>query len=275
MKKIVLTSLFFLLFTPPLLAYNTDFVEMPTYGGLRELVSAKNAYQNHRLKTVDYVANVLIPGYLRRTVRIVRVHDPNLNEHEVIPMYSFSFWEGVATETGKRLDFHIDAPQGRGYFNIKLPTGIIAYTKDGRFRVDFEGKLVTIAGNYPVLGHNGIIYVKSNDISVSRSGTLYNEGEKVDRFKITVFDHIADMGQAFSAISGSFFTLKFPIPKNDYSNPNETYPFAVLQGFVTQSNSFDSKDGPLYDNYYKASHNALIMIIDSFNSVNTNMLGTK
>jgi flagellar basal-body rod protein FlgG len=38
------------------------------------------------------------------------------------------------------------AIEGAGFFEIRLPDGGVAYTRDGRFRVDQEGRLVTTAG---------------------------------------------------------------------------------------------------------------------------------
>ncbi len=38
------------------------------------------------------------------------------------------------------------AVQGRGFFQILLPDGTIAYTRDGSFQVDAQGNLVTAAG---------------------------------------------------------------------------------------------------------------------------------
>ena len=47
----------------------------------------------------------------------------------------------VNTENGFDL-----AIQGRGFFQILLPDGSIAYTRDGSFQVDAQGNLVTAAG---------------------------------------------------------------------------------------------------------------------------------
>ncbi len=54
--------------------------------------------------------------------------------------------QGSLTETGNQLDLAIN---GRGYFGIKMPSGDIAYTRDGTFKLSATGQIVNNEG-YPV-----------------------------------------------------------------------------------------------------------------------------
>ena len=54
-----------------------------------------------------------------------------------------TFTQGTSVNTGNSLDVMID---GRGFFQVLLPDGLQAYTRDGSFRVDDQGRLVTSAG---------------------------------------------------------------------------------------------------------------------------------
>src|SRR5690606_12152894 len=54
--------------------------------------------------------------------------------------------QGSPQQTGNRFDLAID---GRGYFQVLLPSGETAYTRAGNFSVNGEGQLVTDDG-YPV-----------------------------------------------------------------------------------------------------------------------------
>lgn len=54
--------------------------------------------------------------------------------------------QGSLQQTNNSLDIAIN---GRGFFQIQMPDGGIAYTRDGSFQVDSEGTLVTASG-YPV-----------------------------------------------------------------------------------------------------------------------------
>ena len=51
--------------------------------------------------------------------------------------------QGSLEQTGNALDLAIN---GQGYFQILLPSGQIAYTRDGSFQVSAQGQLVTAKG---------------------------------------------------------------------------------------------------------------------------------
>ena len=53
------------------------------------------------------------------------------------------FTQGVLQQTDNKLDIAIN---GGGFFPIQQPDGTVAYTRDGQFRVDAQGQLVTSNG---------------------------------------------------------------------------------------------------------------------------------
>lgn len=55
-----------------------------------------------------------------------------------------TFTEGNLVETDNPYDIAI---QGNGFFQIRLPTGDLAYTRAGNFHIDKDGGLVTSDGN--------------------------------------------------------------------------------------------------------------------------------
>jgi len=52
--------------------------------------------------------------------------------------------QGSLAQTGKEFDVAI---RGEGFFKIVLPDGRIAYTRDGSFELDAQGRIVTAQGN--------------------------------------------------------------------------------------------------------------------------------
>jgi flagellar basal-body rod protein FlgG len=54
-----------------------------------------------------------------------------------------SFQQGNLLSTGNALDVAVN---GRGFFQVLLPDGTPAYTRDGSFQVDSQGQLVTNTG---------------------------------------------------------------------------------------------------------------------------------
>ena len=59
-----------------------------------------------------------------------------------------SFAQGNVQQSGNTLDVAI---KGNGFFQVTMPDGTNAYTRDGTFQVDAQGRLVT-AGGHPVAG---------------------------------------------------------------------------------------------------------------------------
>jgi flagellar basal-body rod protein FlgG len=53
------------------------------------------------------------------------------------------FTQGSLQQTANNLDVAIS---GRGFFQVQLPDGSIAYTRDGSFQVDSQGNIVTASG---------------------------------------------------------------------------------------------------------------------------------
>jgi len=54
-----------------------------------------------------------------------------------------TFTQGAALPTGNPLDVLV---QGRGFIQVLQPDGSLAYSRDGSFKIDSEGRLVTSSG---------------------------------------------------------------------------------------------------------------------------------
>jgi flagellar basal-body rod protein FlgG len=68
--------------------------------------------------------------------------------------------QGSMVQTGKDYDVAI---RGEGFFRIQMPDGRTAYTRDGSFELDAQGRLVTAQGNVVAPG----ITVPANSSSVT------------------------------------------------------------------------------------------------------------
>ena len=90
--------------------------------------------------------------------------------------------QGVINRTGNDLDLAIE---GSGYFKVKSAAGI-AYTRDGHFHSDANGRLVTDAGE-PVLGDGGEIHMAKGKVSISANGTLSCDGVIAGKLALVTF----------------------------------------------------------------------------------------
>jgi flagellar basal-body rod protein FlgG len=75
--------------------------------------------------------------------------------------------QGNLTTTGNSLDM---AVQGKGWFQVEMPSGETAYTRAGSFQLSAEGKIVTADG-YTVKG-GGTIPRDALDITINTSGEV-------------------------------------------------------------------------------------------------------
>jgi flagellar basal-body rod protein FlgG len=77
------------------------------------------------------------------------------------------FVQGSLQNTGNALDVAIN---GQGFFQIQMPDGTLAYTRDGSFQLDSTGQIVTSSG-YPV---SPAITIPSTatSITISRDGIV-------------------------------------------------------------------------------------------------------
>lgn len=77
------------------------------------------------------------------------------------------FTQGNLLQTNNPFDLAIN---GRGFFQVQLPDGTLAYTRDGSFQVDSQGQMVTASG-YPV--QPGItIPASAQSVTIGADGTV-------------------------------------------------------------------------------------------------------
>ena len=103
------------------------------------------------------------------------------------------FGQGTLKQTGRDLDFGID---GEGaFFTIADGEGE-AYTRDGAFTLDPEGRLVTKAGA-PVQGEGGEIVLDATrgQATVADDGTITQDGVQVGRLTLARFDALGALSK--------------------------------------------------------------------------------
>lgn len=93
------------------------------------------------------------------------------------------FTTGEFTHTGEQLDVAI---QGDGFFEVQLPDGTRAYTRDGALKRASDGRVVTSDGLI-VQGGFQPIPAGTTDISISPNGDVETRGSNgTQTFKVTL-----------------------------------------------------------------------------------------
>jgi len=77
------------------------------------------------------------------------------------------FSQGSFQQTQNPLDVVI---QGKGFFQVRLPTGELAYTRDGGFQLDRDGNIVTSSGN--PIEPQITIPAQSQSVTIAADGTV-------------------------------------------------------------------------------------------------------
>ena len=82
------------------------------------------------------------------------------------------FTNGELTQTGERLDLAI---QGDGFFEVQMPDGTQAFTRDGALKVASDGRVTTSDG-LPLQGGWQPIPAGTEQISISPNGAVTTKG---------------------------------------------------------------------------------------------------
>jgi len=121
--------------------------------------------------------------------------------------------QGTLEPTGNPLDAAI---VGEGFFAVQTPAGM-AYTRDGRFQLDSDGRLVTLDG-YPVATQGGTVTLPPGEVSLGPDGAIRlkvpgQETEQLlDRLQVVTF---ADLSQLRHADGGLYVTAQEPAERLD------------------------------------------------------------
>jgi flagellar basal-body rod protein FlgG len=141
--------------------------------------------------------------------------------------------QGSLTSTSNSLDL---AVQGKGYFQVQLPSGQTAYTRDGEFQLSANGQIVTSQG-YTVMpaitvptNALSVTVNTSGQVSVSLSGQTTDS--IVGQLQMAVFPNEAGL----EAQGDNLFLETAASGTGVVSTPGSTGFGTLLQGYLESSN---------------------------------------
>lgn len=140
--------------------------------------------------------------------------------------------QGTSLATGGDLDVAIE---GNGFLEVTLPSGIVAYTRDGGLKRSADGLIVTSDG-YPVVP-DITIPEDARSVSINAAGEVYAyfddrvQPEQLGQFTLTGFVN----GKGLEAIGSNLF-LETPASGAPFTTtPGQDGLGALRQGYLESS----------------------------------------
>lgn len=168
----------------------------------------RDAYRLERASA--NMANMLTPAFKREQV-VERLGTVAAFDAQVADGLETPPASGVVTETrrdlrpgpmkstGRDLDLALSGP---GFFEVRTAQGP-AYTRQGSFRIDERGELVTPAGD-AVMGLHGSISLDAGPVKIATDGTIRQGDSVVGQLRVL----LPDDGTTLQPIAGGLFVTE-------------------------------------------------------------------
>jgi flagellar basal-body rod protein FlgG len=140
------------------------------------------------------------------------------------------FTQGQLTNSGEKLDL---AVQGDGFFEIQRADGTMGYTRDGSFKLNAQGQVVTTDG-LPVLSGFQTIPASAN-VTISAGGQVSvqtSAGTQSFRLTLTRFANPAGL----RSMGGNIYEESAASGTPEAGNPGEQGFGSTMQGYIEGSN---------------------------------------
>lgn len=144
------------------------------------------------------------------------------------------FTQGNSSETDNPLDLTI---QGNGFFQVLLPNGQLAYSRDGSFQLDKDGNIVTANGN--LVQPQITIPATAQSITIATDGTVsytlpgQTASQKAGQIQIAGFQNPAGL----NSLGQNLYQPTDASGTPTVANPGGQEGLGtLLQGYTEQSN---------------------------------------
>ncbi|MBL9216764.1 MAG: flagellar basal-body rod protein FlgG [Opitutaceae bacterium] len=141
------------------------------------------------------------------------------------------FTQGQLTSTGEKLDVAI---QGDGFFEVQRVDGTIGYTRDGSFKLNASGQVVTVDG-LPILSGFQPIPAGASSIHIAENGEVTvqsSSGTQSFRLTLTRFANPSGL----RSLGGNLFEETAASGTPEQGQPGEQGFGGTIQGYTEASN---------------------------------------
>lgn len=220
---------------------------------LRTAATGMRAQELNVQTVANNISNIRTTGYKKQTAEfqdllyqnLRRVGSTSSNSGTVVPTgiqigsgvkfaaTSRILSQGALEQTDQPLNLAI---RGEGYFEIQLPDGQTAYTRDGSFERNQDGEIVTLDG-YQV-GSGITIPQDARSVTISTDGQVEvragddTNPSNIGQIEVTTFINPGGL----EAIGDNLFLETAASGNPQTNNPGEDGVGDVLQGFLEGSN---------------------------------------
>lgn len=179
------------------------------------------------------LANASMAGYKRDTI-VDKTFDEHMilvkHREELSGTFEHLYVDASATDLEQGFFEYTESPfdvaiYGDVYFNINGYNGQTMLTRNGNWELDEQGYLA-LSNSGRVLGENGEIYLGTKDFIIDVDGRIYQDGQLVDRLRLSYIDPDADV----TKFGANMFTSV-----NATDVPEGTR-FDIVQGALERSN---------------------------------------
>lgn len=208
--------------------FNTDMIannlaNLNTTGFQRQRAEFQDLiYKNiGRQDKIESRSGELVPGGIQQGLGVQLAATYRIHE------------QGGLRQTDNNLDLAI---QGKGFFQVQLPNGDTAYTRDGSFQLDNAGQLVT---------SDGLLVEPSITVPVDTVSITINEGGEVLALQ---------QGQDTPANIGTIQLATFPNPGGLKATGGNLFVETVGSGPATVENPGLTSTGTIIQGYIETSN---------------------
>ena len=203
---------------------------------LYSAAAAMNATERWQDLVADNLSSASLPGARQQEISfsavqagVAKAAPGSAGTNFVMPFAgaTTNFSQGELKATGNKLDVALEGP---GFLSVQMPDGSTAYTRDGEFKLNNQGQLVTKQG-FPVASDAGALTFDPNNsapIDISPEGQVSQGADIKGKISVTEFGN----PQALTMSNGGFFRADSPL-----AQPKSAAMTGVRQGFVEASNT--------------------------------------
>ncbi len=179
------------------------------------------------------IANQSTAGYKRDTILVNRFKEQLIlvqHRRETSGTFAQTYVDTSYTDLEQSNFEYTDSPFdvgifGNVYFNIRAYNGETMLTRNGQWELDSEGYLA-LSTSGRVLGERGEIYLGNKDFVIDADGSIYQDGEFVDRLRLSYIDPESDV----TKFGVNMFT------EVEAQDPPEGMKYDIIQGAYERSN---------------------------------------